>query len=243
MSSLPGERFDRLDALRAVAIVWMAVFHFLFDLNHYGYLQPRHSFHHDALWVSQRTVIVSLFLFCAGLGVAVAQAQGQSWVRFWRRWAQVAGCAVLVSIGSAFMFPRSFIFFGVLHGIAVMLIVARLAAPLRLWLWPLGALALVLPWVWQIEAFNIKPLAWTGLITRKPVTEDFVPVLPWLGVMLWGVAAGQALLAHRREVLTGPLAAPLQSLAVLGRWSLSFYMLHQPVFIGGILAGRWLGWW
>lgn len=243
MSSLPGERFDRLDALRAVAIVWMAVFHFLFDLNHYGYLQPRHSFHHDALWVSQRTVIVSLFLFCAGLGVAVAQAQGQSWARFWRRWAQVAGCAVLVSIGSTFMFPRSFIFFGVLHGIAVMLIVARLAAPLRLWLWPLGALALLLPWVLKIEAFNIKPLAWTGLITRKPITEDFVPVLPWLGVMLWGVAAGQALLAHRREVLTGPLAAPLQPLAVLGRWSLSFYMLHQPVFIGGILAGRWLGWW
>jgi uncharacterized membrane protein len=243
MSSLPGERFDRLDALRAVAIVWMAVFHFLFDLNHYGYLQPRHSFHHDALWVSQRTVIVSLFLFCAGLGVAVAQAQGQSWARFWRRWAQVAGCAVLVSIGSALMFPRSFIFFGVLHGIAVMLIVARLAAPLRLWLWPLGALALVLPWVWQIEAFNIKPLAWTGLITRKPVTEDFVPVLPWLGVILWGVAAGQALLAHRREVLTRSLAAPLQPLAVLGRWSLSFYMLHQPVFIGGILAGRWLSWW
>lgn len=243
MSSLPGERFDRLDALRAVAIVWMAVFHFLFDLNHYGYLQPRHSFHHDALWVSQRTVIVSLFLFCAGLGVAVAQAQGQSWARFWRRWAQVAGCAVLVSIGSTLMFPRSFIFFGVLHGIAVMLIVARLAAPLRLWLWPLGALALVLPWVWQIEAFNIKPLAWTGLITRKPVTEDFVPVLPWLGVILWGVAAGQALLAHRREVLTRSLAAPLQPLAVLGRWSLSFYMLHQPVFIGGILAGRWLGWW
>jgi uncharacterized membrane protein len=29
MSSLPGERFDRLDALRAGAIVWMAVFHFL----------------------------------------------------------------------------------------------------------------------------------------------------------------------------------------------------------------------
>jgi uncharacterized membrane protein len=243
MTGAARDRFDRLDALRAVAILWMALFHFLFDLNHYGYLQPRQSFHHDLPWVAQRTVIVSLFLFCAGLGVAVAQAQGQGWARFWRRWAQVAGCAVLVSIGSSLMFPRSFIFFGVLHGIAVMLIVARLAAPLRLWLWPLGALALVLPWVWQIEAFNIKPLAWTGLITRKPITEDFVPVLPWLGVMLWGVAAGQALLAHRREVLTGPLAAPLQPLAVLGRWSLSFYMLHQPVFIGGILAGRWLSWW
>jgi uncharacterized membrane protein len=241
--SATGERFDRLDALRAVAIVWMAVFHFLFDLNHFGYLEPRHSFHHDLLWVSQRTVIVSLFLFCAGLGVAVAQAQGQSWARFWRRWAQVAGCALLVSIGSSLMFPGSFIFFGVLHGIALMLIVARLAAPLRSGLWPLGALALLLPWVVQIEAFNIKQLAWTGLITKKPVTEDFVPLLPWLGVMLWGVAAGQWLLARQRGWLTGPLAAPLQPLAVLGRWSLSFYMLHQPAFIGGILAGRALGWW
>ncbi len=243
MSGATAERFDRLDALRAVAIVWMAVFHFLFDLNHYGYLQPRHSFHHDLLWVSQRTVIVSLFLFCAGLGVAVAQAQGQTWARFWRRWAQVAGCALLVSIGSSLMFPRSFIFFGVLHGIAVMLIVARLGAPLRAWLWPLGALALALPWVLQFEAFNTRALAWTGLITRKPFTEDFVPVLPWLGVMLWGVAAGQWLLAHRRHVLAGPLAPPLRPLALLGRWSLSFYMVHQPVFIGGILAGRGLGWW
>jgi peptidoglycan/LPS O-acetylase OafA/YrhL len=35
----------------------------------------------------------------------------------------------------------------------------------------------------------------------------------------------------------------LRPLAVLGRWSLSFYMLHQPVLIGAILGGRTLGWW
>ena len=239
MSATP--RLDAIDALRGAALVWMTAFHLGFDLNHFGYWQQ--DYYRDPFWTTQRTCILSLFLFCAGFGQAVALHQGQTAARFWRRWAQIAGCAVLVTLGSALMYPRSFIFFGVLHGIAVMLIVARLAAPLRLWLWPLGALALVLPWVWQIEAFNIKPLAWTGLITRKPVTEDFVPVLPWLGVMLWGVAAGQALLVHLREVLTGPLAAPLQPLVVLGRWSLSFYMLHQPVFIGGILAGRWLGWW
>ena len=30
-------RFARLDALRGIAIVWMAVFHFCFDLNHFGF--------------------------------------------------------------------------------------------------------------------------------------------------------------------------------------------------------------
>jgi uncharacterized membrane protein len=253
MSSLPGERFDRLDALRAVAIVWMAVFHFLFDLNHYGYLQPRHSFHHDALWVSQRTVIVSLFLFCAGLGVAVAQAQGQSWARFWRRWAQVAGCAVLVTASSYWMYPKSFIYFGVLHGMAVMLLILRLSAARwrgsdALW-WLAGAMVLALAWAApalvqsdpRLTVFNERWLNWIGLISHKPITEDYVPLLPWLGLMLWGFAGTRWVLRHRPTWLAGPLPPGGRALAVLGTWSLSYYMLHQPVMIGLLSAARWLG--
>ncbi|MDO9094564.1 MAG: heparan-alpha-glucosaminide N-acetyltransferase [Rubrivivax sp.] len=237
------QRFDRLDVLRALAIVWMAAFHLAFDLNHYGFFDPRHSFHRDPLWTTQRVCIVSLFLFCAGLGQAVALQAGQAWPRFWKRWGQVALCALLVSLGSALMFPRSWIFFGVLHGIAVMLIVCRLTAPLGRWLWLLGAVALLLPQVIQHPVFDVPWLSWIGFVTRKPLTEDFVPLLPWLGVMWWGLAAGQWLLQHRPGVLAGSVPALMQPLALLGRWSLSFYMLHQPVFIGVILGGRALGWW
>jgi uncharacterized membrane protein len=243
MSASTGQRLDRLDALRGAAMVWMAVFHLCFDLNFYGLLQPRQNFYHDPFWTSQRTAIVSLFLLCAGLGQAVALQAGQGWPRFWRRWAQVAACAVLVSLGSAWMFPKSWISFGVLHGMAVMLILARLAAPLRGGLWLLGAAALVLPWLVRHPFFDTPFTQWVGLVTRKPVTEDYVPVLPWLGVMLWGLAAGQWLLTHRRGVLAGAVPAALRPLALLGRWPLSFYMLHQPVFIGAILAGRALGGW
>jgi len=239
-------RFDRLDALRGVAIVWMAGFHLCFDLNLYG-LMPAQNFYRDPFWLNQRTCIVSLFLFCAGLAQAVAlehvRGAGLADRRFWRRWAQVAGCALLVSIGSSQMFPKSWIGFGVLHGIAVMLILARLAAPLGAWLWPLGALALALPRFAAHPWFNQPFAHWTGLVTRKPITEDWVPVLPWLGVMLWGLAAGQWLVVHRRALLAGLVPRPVAPLAVLGRWSLTFYMLHQPVFLGAILGGRWLGWW
>lgn len=229
-----GERFDRLDALRGVAIVWMAVFHFCYDLNYFGFI--RQNFYTDPLWTQQRVAIVTLFLFCAGLGQAVAVEQGQSWPRFWRRWAQIAGCAVLVSIGSATMFPRSWISFGILHGIAVMLILARLLAPLRGGLWVLGLVAIVLPHLVQHPFFDSRWTNWVGLITRKPVTEDYAPILPWLGVMLWGLAAGRWALAHRRGWFTGALAQPLAPLATLGRWSLSFYMVHQPVLIGAMMA-------
>ncbi len=243
MSPTTAPRFDRLDALRGLAIVWMAVFHFCFDLNHFGLWEPRQSFTRDPFWTLQRTGIVSLFLLCAGLGQAVAlqAVQRVSFdVRFWRRWAQVAGCAVLVSLGSALMFPHSWISFGVLHGMAVMLLLVRLLAPLRGWLWPLGALALALPHAVQHAFFDSRATNWLGLVTRKPFTEDYVPVLPWLGVMLWGLAAGQWLLQHRQPLLAGAVPAALRPLAVLGRWSLSFYMLHQPVFIG-LLMG-WTAW-
>jgi uncharacterized membrane protein len=231
-------RFARLDALRGAAMVWMALFHFAFDLNYFGWLQPRQNFYADLLWTVQRACIVSLFLFCAGLSLAVALQAGQAWARFWRRWAQIAGCALLVSIGSAWMFPNSWISFGVLHGIAVMLVLARLAAPLRSWLWLLGALCIVLPMVVQHPFFDSRWTNWVGLVTHKPVTEDFVPVLPWLGVMLFGLAAGQWLLRGRAGWLQGPLPAGAAPLALLGRWSLSFYMLHQPVLIGVLMALR-----
>lgn len=231
------KRYDRLDALRGFAMVWMAVFHLMFDLNYFS-LITRQDFYRDPLWIGQRTAIVSLFLFCAGVGQAIALQQVQSASRFWRRWAQVAACAVLVSIGSWVMFPNSWISFGVLHGIAVMLIAARFAAPLHAGLWLLGLFAIVLPFVVQHPFFDTRWTNWVGLVTRKPVTEDFVPLLPWLGVMLWGLAAGQALLARGSALLSGGLPKPLAPLAALGRWPLTFYMLHQPVLIGAVLLMR-----
>jgi uncharacterized membrane protein len=231
---VPQERFDRLDVLRGVAMIWMAVYHFFFDLNHFRLFQQ--NFYTDPFWTTQRACIVTIFLFCAGFGQAVALHRGQGWPRFWRRWQQVAGCALLVSVGSWFMFPRSFISFGVLHAIAVMLIVMRLTAHWGRALWLAGAVALLLPQFVQHSFFDTRLTDWTGLVTRKPITEDYVPLLPWLGVMWWGLAAGQWVLAKRPALAAGPIPAALGPLAGLGRWSLSFYMLHQPVLIGALLA-------
>lgn len=222
-------RCDRLDALRGAAIVWMAAFHFGFDLNHFGWI--RQDFYRDPVWTLQRTAIVSLFLFCAGAGQALAVLAGQSNGRFWKRWSQVAACALAVTLGSWFMFPNSWISFGVLHGIATMLLLLRLglARLPDLALLVLAVAAIALPHVVQHPAFDTRWTNWIGLVTHKPITEDYVPVLPWLGAMLLGFVATRA----RPQLWQG--SAP-QPLAVLGRWSLSFYMVHQPVLIGALMA-------
>ncbi len=279
---LDSSRLDRLDALRGLALVWMTAYHFCFDLNHFGYI--RQNFYADPLWTWQRTGIVSLFLLCAGMGQALAVQRGQSWARFGRRWAQVAGCALLVSVGSWWMFPKSWISFGVLHGMAAMLLIAR-------WLLARGWLRGARPWVAGLvliaatpllglllrthappalaAAFDSRWLNWLGVVTAKPVTEDYVPLLPWLGVLLWGVGLAQRFIRpdERPGRGSGPgrdgdappwayadrgqgrsyegsiarrwLRAPgatARGLALLGRWSLTYYMLHQPVLIGALMG-------
>lgn len=242
----PADRTQRqpwLDGLRGLAVFWMTLFHFAFDLNHAGWIHQ--DFYRAPQWTLQRTCILSLFLLCAGLGQSLAVANGQSWRQFARRWAQIAGCAVLVSAGSWLMFPYSWIYFGVLHGMAVMLVVCRLTAGWGRGLWLAGAVTLgvwllapTLHATWPPMAlFNLPALSWVGLASTKPITEDYVPVLPWMAVMWWGMALGQSD-AARSLLARGVARVPeraLQGLCWLGRWSLTWYMLHQPVLIGALM--------
>ncbi|MFM2119658.1 MAG: hypothetical protein RL722_1126, partial [Pseudomonadota bacterium] len=217
------------------------------------------DFYRDLFWTGQRTAIVSLFLFCAGAGQGLAEAAGLGWAHFFSRWWRVLACALLVSAGSWWMFPRSWISFGVLHGMAVMLLLVRLLAgwrlPLALVLL-LSAVCLLLPWSGGHAFFDSRWTNWVGLVTHKPITEDYVPLLPWLGAMLigsqaglaWARRAGPGLGVGARLADRGGPAGPLapfssltpilRGLAWLGRRPLSYYMLHQPVLIGLLTA--WL---
>jgi len=233
-------RYDRLDALRGAAMLWMTLFHLCFDLSYFGWW--RQDFRGDIFWTLQRTGIVALFLWCAGVGQALAWHAQLPVRRFLMRWCQIAGCAALVSVGSYVLFPRSFIYFGVLHGMAVMLLLLRPLRGAGQCLWWVGGLALLSPWgaTWLLsgplsdyaEVFNSHMLNGLGWVTRKPDTEDYVPIFPWLGVLCWGMACGTWVLQHRPTWLAGPLWRGAQPLAILGRYSLGYYMLHQPVMLG-----------
>ena len=230
-------RIPAVDALRGLAVVAMIGFHFCFDLAYFRL--AGWDFYRDPFWLTARTLILSSFLLLAGASLVLAQRTPSGRARFWRHAGQVAGCAVLVSAASYLVYPRSYIWFGVLHAIAVSLVLIRpLAERPRLAL----ALGLAVIAVGNLVAspwFDVRTWGWLGFATVKPITEDYVPLFPWTGVMLIGVALGHALVRNDFRAIA-PFARLPRWVAWLGRHSLVVYMVHQPLLFGALwlLAGR-----
>jgi len=225
-------RIAGLDALRGAAICAMIVYHFAFDLNWFRVFAA--DFNHDWQWLAFRALIVSAFLLLVGVSLVVAQRAGISRPRFWKRIALIAGCALLVTAGSYAVFPRSFITFGILHCIAVSSILA----------WPLvrypaaativGLIVISIGLQVHLAVFDTPWLNWVGLMTHKPTTEDYVPLLPWFGVVCLGIGAGSWLVARGHAPLRPLSRRAPRWLCWLGRHSLLVYMVHQPVLLGAL---------
>lgn len=235
---LPGgsaglARIPGVDVARGVALAMMVVYHACFDLANAGLI--RQNFYDDARWIAWRSLILGSFLLLAGCSLALNQAAGWQWRRYRRRLLQISGCAVLVSAGSYLLFPASWIYFGVLHHLAL---ASVLALPfLR---WPRAALAAAVPLLllgigYTNAHFDLQPWQIIGLMTHKPRTEDYVPLLPWFGLVLFGTWAGWRLsLQPRWQSLRAwqPHHGTARLLGWAGRHSLAVYMLHQPLLIG-----------
>ena len=222
-------RVTGIDVARGIAIVAMIAYHAAFDLAFFRVTAA--NFYRDPFWLHSRTLILSSFLLLAGMSLVLAERAHAGSSRFWRHVLRIAACAVAVSVASYLVFPRSFIWFGVLHAIAVSLVLIRPLAGRPYIALALGIAVIAAGNLYHSPWFDQRWLGWIGFATVKPLTEDYVPLFPWTGVILLGVAAGHALARNGFRALA--LLAHLPSaLAWLGRHSLAVYMLHQPILLG-----------
>ena len=227
------QRYQLFDILRGVAIVLMVYYHFSYDLTHFGY--AGFDFYHDPYWLHLRTFIVSLFLGLVGVSLVLASNHGINWQRYARRLGLLIFFALAITLNSYYMFPGRTIVFGILHFIAFASVAGLLFVRGYWSSLVLGVAIVVLDMLFQHPFFNQYAIHWIGLMTHKPATEDYVPVIPWFGVVLIGIFVGHSLL--RRSVLQ-PLVGfhsrnrLARGLAFAGRHSLLIYVVHQPVLFG-----------
>jgi len=226
-----------LDAARGAAVLAMFGFHLIWDLGHFGYIDPAFPF---SPGVRQFGHAIALgFLFIAGIALVLAMERSAPWPAFFRRLALVFGAAALVSAGTYAAFPEAYIFFGILHCIAA---ASLLAAPLlRLPAVVAAGAALAVFLISALVAspvFDAPPLLWVGLGTFQPLTNDYRPLFPWAGALFAGVAAAKfaRLRAGAFPPFSPAASAVLRPPAWLGRHSLFLYLVHQPLFFAVFTA-------
>lgn len=234
-------RYALIDVARGVGIALMIVYHFSWDLTFFRLADFR--VFTDPKWIWFASVIVTIILGTMGVTQVMARRRGLTATAFFRRLGLIAAAAGAVSLATLWMDPASYVFFGILHHIALASVILAGAVFLPSWaLVLLAALILAAPGFLSSPAFAADWLLWVGLSPVPPASVDYVPLVPWLAVPLLGVVAGRwmfregstpAVLAWR------PVHPMLKLLRLAGRHSLALYLLHQPILYGGLYLFMW----
>lgn len=229
----------------------MITYHVVFDLDFLGAPFAPDPF--SGWWGALPEATASSFLLVAGVALWVTDARSRGRARptsvRWRRHAlrsgKVFAAAMVVTLATYVVLPDRYVRFGILHAIAVSTLLAVPLLRLRFWNVLLG-IGVIIAGIAVRDARADVP---GGLIVgvRPPgfTTVDYWPLLPWFGVLLFGVALGSVLYptGRRRSSLEGLAAHDERSSRVVrivsapGRRSLVVYLAHQPVLIALLALG------
>jgi uncharacterized membrane protein len=252
-STLRNRVFE-LDALRGFALFMMILHHFIFDLR---YLFGLDVFaFQESWWFIQllRPLFLNVFLVVSGICCSFSRSNHRRGLRLLAVALALTALSSLLSLitGSPF-----YIFFNVLHVLALgtLLVAALQSARLnlseraQLTLLVLGSVSLIylgglIPELGRMVEGNGLTFFFGILPADCPPMADYLPLIPWLGFFLAGTVIGKVVYPERQSAFPGAparLLAATRPLEFLGRNSLLFYALHQPVLIGILWALRALG--
>ncbi|NVK34466.1 MAG: DUF1624 domain-containing protein [Rhodobacteraceae bacterium] len=237
-------RIGALDVARGLAVLAMIAFHMSWDLAWFGY--TNWNVNSGQGWQLFAASIAGSFLFLSGVSFAISRKNKFRVHAFWRRFAVLVAAAAGVSLLTYLSFGQSFVRFGILHCLAasalLCLLVARFNTLVLLGLAAFIASAAL--WA-KTPLFDGQLLLWTGLGTPTYGSVDYVPLIPWTALPLFGMALTRIwLFRASADTSASPelsTAKPVILLKWMGRHSLLIYLLHQPLLYGLAWSGVALG--
>jgi uncharacterized membrane protein len=187
-------------------------------------------------------VVAASFLFLSGMSLVLGHCERFRPGAFFRRLLTIAGAALLVSVATYIAVPAHYVYFGILHAIAIASVICLPFVWLPPWASSAAAGAiLVVSVTWGRSALDAPWAAFTGLSSVVRPSLDFLPLFPWLAPCLLGVALATSVelrwrsgRSRLRASWAGPIGWP-------GRHSLAIYLVHQPILLAAIWLALQLG--
>ncbi|MGJ8679063.1 heparan-alpha-glucosaminide N-acetyltransferase [Paraglaciecola sp.] len=218
-------RVFEVDVLRGAAIVLMIMFHFGYDLTAFGWTNFKTSI--EIEWRIFRVVIVTAFLLAVGMSSYLSYYQNICLKKLTKSVTKLLSVAVLISASSYFLYPNSWIYFGIIHFITLALLLSvifvntpnlSLIVGLSiLFTWYQGWLSLTPLWTWSVAHLGIPQQ-----------TVDLTRFFPWFSVVLFGIF----LMHNNLFGIKLPKNRFNNKMANLGKRSLVIYLIHQPILFG-----------
>ena len=224
-------RYLQLDFIRGIAIVLMVIFHISFDLNYFHFINIDIYNHHSHNWFYFRIIIVTLFLLAVGISLSIVYENGIDYKKFLKRVFKLFLTSILITAVTYFVFPKSWIYFGIIHFITVASIFAIFFIK-REYLALIVGLVIILLYKFDLVSMHPFYLYIRDILHLPHKTEDLVSFIPWFGVILVGIFIGK----KRLFLFPLPKSSFTQKIAFLGKHSLFIYLTHQ-IFFFGIISG------
>jgi uncharacterized membrane protein len=225
-------RIWEIDFLRGLSIILMVIYHLLYDLGAMAGFKRFLGIGinlFDGYWIAAQLFFAGLFVVLSGISSTLTRSNA-------RRALKLLAVAVLVTAATYVFDPSAPVHFGILHCLAVCILIYgwlfETAEPRALAAAAAAVLALsvvrsrFLP-PGTVDFDWLLPFGITG---GAYASVDYFPLLPWLGVFLAGTALGKTVYARRLSLIRESLPGNFVNWA--GRHSLLIYIVHQPILLG-----------
>ena len=204
--------------MRGIAIIMMIAFHFIYDLNSFGFSDiPLFTHWAGIAW---RCLIVFLFLSAVGISLVIAYSKGIKFKKFLKRLLYLGIAALFVSAGTYVMFPDGWVYFGILHLIWFSTIIAISFVNLPKTALLIAALILI------GAIFDQPNLSFISYLLEPYLplgSVDYYPLFPWLSFVFIGIYLGHNPYYQKIFIFR------LNWLEVIGKHALIIYLTHQLV--------------
>jgi len=226
------KRLFGLDVFKGWAILFMIVYHTAFDLNYFHFISI--DMHKDIFWVNFRYLIVSMFLVSVGISLYLTHYPTVHWNKIYKRTLILGVVSCIISLATYFVFPHSWVYFGILHFILLASWVGLLFLP-----YPLLSLFTAIV-ILTGSAMGWVQMHWLFEILKTPLhlppryTEDLLQPFPWLAAVFIGITLSHY--TYHIRIFQQPLWASQnifnRILAFLGKYALPVYLIHLPLLFG-----------